>query len=629
MFLTHVAFAQARAASGMRARSSAAHFDSAAPPPPPLARSLEPVEARAPRPEAAEAPRPARAERRLSPPVPAARRPNVLIFYTDDVGCDWISAYRREPGCAGGGPETPHVDAIAAHADGFRFRAFWSEPMCTPSRVQLLTGQHPWRTGWVMHHDVPRWGGTGLELGRSNATSLAREFRDAGYRTALAGKWQLHHLGRRPSALEEFGFEEHCVWPGNEIGYPSLTDQSKYWSPVLQENGVRARHERWAPRRGRNATAGGATADAAEQKGYGPRIINEFVNGFVARDDARGRPFFVLYAMLLCHKPLAMPPGASGAGVMEAMVKYGKRRSRERRLPFRHKTPRLPPPLSLGRRYMDALVGETMRALAATGALDSTVVIFSSDHGSSERAPPVSAAGVSKPAARSRQSRKANKGQLIDAGVRVPFLLRVPRALLLAQGGGLFAPSGRDGGVVVSEPADSADVLPTLRALASLPALSAEVRARVARHGRARSRRSEAGPSQRPPNPQVRVDGRSLLPLLAPGGASAAHAVAFSQFAWRHPEQPAPDGSVALRRARMVRDARWLLKAPALRPGELLLFDLERDPHMKDAIDESTREPEAVSARARLRDALERRPPDAPAPFEGYLRVETSLKRND
>ena len=79
----------------------------------------------------------------------------------------------------------------------------------------------------------------------------------------------------------------------------------------------------------------------------------------------------------------------------------------------------------------------------------------------------------------------------------------------------------------------------------------------------------------------------------------------------------------------MVRDARWLLKAPALRPGELLLFDLERDPHMKNAIDESAREPEAVSARARLRDALERRPPDAPAPFEGYLRVETPLKRND
>jgi len=245
---------------------------------------------------------------------------------------------------------------------------------------------------------------------------------------------------------------------------------------------------------------------------------------------------------------------------------------------------------------MDSLVGETMGALAAAGALDSTVVIFSSDHGSSERAPPQSAAAYA------RKSRKANKGQLIDAGVRVPFLLRVPRALLLAHGGGLFAPSGRDGGVVVSEPADSADVLPTLAALASLPALAAE----------------------------VRVDGRSLLPLLAPGGAGPARAgVAFAQFGWRHPEQPAPDGSVAMRRARMVRDARWLLKAPALRPGELLLFDLERDPDMKFAIDESAPDPEAVSARARLRAALERAPPDAPAPFEGYLRVETDLKRDN
>ena len=158
MFLTHVAFAQARAASGARAWSSPPPFDGAGPPRP-LAPSLEAVaDVRAPRPEAVGAPQSARAERGLAapappaplapptapppappppaPPPPAARRPNVLVFYTDDVGCDWISAYRSEPACAGGGPATPHVDAIAAHADGFRFRAFWSEPMCTPSRVQ-------------------------------------------------------------------------------------------------------------------------------------------------------------------------------------------------------------------------------------------------------------------------------------------------------------------------------------------------------------------------------------------------------------------------------------------------------------------------------------------------------------
>ena len=196
--------------------------------------------------------------------------------------------------------------------------------MCTPSRVQALTGQYPFRTGWIAHHDVPRWGGAGLSLDRSNATTWAKVLRDSGgYRTALAGKWQLHHLGRRPRALDEHGFDEHCVWPGNEIGAPLLTDESKYWSPVLQQNGARARHERWAPPRA-NATARGGDAGAAERKGYGPRIINDFVNRYVARDDARGRPFFVLYAMLLCHKPLVMPPGASGQGrgsVMHEMVR--------------------------------------------------------------------------------------------------------------------------------------------------------------------------------------------------------------------------------------------------------------------------------------------------------------------
>ena len=98
-----------------------------------------------------------------------------------------------------------------------------------PSRAQALTGQYPFRTGWIAHHDVPRWGGAGLSLDRSNATTWAKVLRDSGgYRTALAGKWQLHHLRRAPRALGAMGFDEHCVWPGNEADDPELTDATKW-----------------------------------------------------------------------------------------------------------------------------------------------------------------------------------------------------------------------------------------------------------------------------------------------------------------------------------------------------------------------------------------------------------------
>ena len=77
-------------------------------------------------------------------------KPNILFIMVDDLGKDWISCY------GGDNIETPHIDALAA--GGIKFNNAWSMPQCTPTRVTLLTGQYPCRTGWVNHWDVPRWG---------------------------------------------------------------------------------------------------------------------------------------------------------------------------------------------------------------------------------------------------------------------------------------------------------------------------------------------------------------------------------------------------------------------------------------------------------------------------------------
>jgi arylsulfatase A-like enzyme len=132
----------------------------------------------------------------------ALDRPNILLILVDDLGKDWIGCYGAD------GASTPHIDRLAAA--GMKFRNAWSMPQCTPTRVTLLTGQYPWRTGWVNHWDVPRWGVGYFDW--EEYTTFARVLRGAGYATAIAGKWQINDFRLEPGALAKHGFDDWCVW---------------------------------------------------------------------------------------------------------------------------------------------------------------------------------------------------------------------------------------------------------------------------------------------------------------------------------------------------------------------------------------------------------------------------------
>lgn len=107
------------------------------------------------------------------------RKPNVLIFYVDDMG--WA-----QPGCYGGKTvPTPHMDALAA--GGARFTdGYVSACVCSPSRVGLITGRYQARSG---HDANPNRPGTELVL---SETTFAQRMKDVGYATGIVGKW---HLG--------------------------------------------------------------------------------------------------------------------------------------------------------------------------------------------------------------------------------------------------------------------------------------------------------------------------------------------------------------------------------------------------------------------------------------------------
>ena len=80
----------------------------------------------------------------------AADRPNILVILTDDQGWGDLHIHGNTA------LSTPNIDRIAQ--EGTRFVNAYSMPKCTPTRATLLTGQYPYRHGWVNHWDVPRWG---------------------------------------------------------------------------------------------------------------------------------------------------------------------------------------------------------------------------------------------------------------------------------------------------------------------------------------------------------------------------------------------------------------------------------------------------------------------------------------
>ena len=126
-------------------------------------------------------------------------RPNVLLVLVDDLGKEWIGCYGAEE------IQTPRIDELAA--TGLMFDNFYSTPQCTPTRVTLLTGQYPFRHGWVNHWDVPRWGG-GCSFDIDRNPSLGRLMQQAGYATAAAGKWQINDFRQEPQAMQQAGFDE-------------------------------------------------------------------------------------------------------------------------------------------------------------------------------------------------------------------------------------------------------------------------------------------------------------------------------------------------------------------------------------------------------------------------------------
>ncbi len=183
-------------------------------------------------------------------------RPNIIVIMADDLGYETVSAN-------GGTPyQTPALDRLAA--EGIRFSNCVAQPLCTPSRVKIMTGRF----------NIRNYGEFGILDPRE--TTFGQVLRRAGYATCIAGKWQ---LGKDRKLIDHFGFDEYCLW--------WLERKSKRYNNVgeLIKNG---------------------TILPGNKGEYGPDVINQFVMDFIQRH--RSTPFFCYYPMILTHSPFDPTP---------------------------------------------------------------------------------------------------------------------------------------------------------------------------------------------------------------------------------------------------------------------------------------------------------------------------------
>lgn len=140
------------------------------------------------------------------------QRPNIILIMADDQGWGDLSFNGNT------NLSTPNIDALAKN--GVSFEHFYVQPVCSPTRAELLTGRHSSRLGVY----ATSTGGERINLGE---TTIAKVFKKAGYKTAAYGKW--HNGMQPPYHPNAMGFEDYYGFTSGHWG--------NYFSPMLEHNG--------------------------------------------------------------------------------------------------------------------------------------------------------------------------------------------------------------------------------------------------------------------------------------------------------------------------------------------------------------------------------------------------------
>lgn len=278
--------------------------------------------------------------------------PNIVMILADDLGFECINSY------GGTSYNTPNLTQLAQ--TGMQFENCHSQPICTPSRVKLMTGKSNKKNHVKFGYLNPK------------ETTFSQLLRKKGYATMIAGKWQ---LGNNASLPDYFGFDEHILWQLTTSGRDSLGWDKRYVNPVLEINGK--------------------VYEKNEGK-YSTDLVVDYINDFIKRK--KDQPFLVYYPMILTHCPFDPTPHSEdwdptdmGSKTYKGNAKYfGDMVS-----------------------YLDFSVGRIVKQLDQLGLRENTIILFTGDNGTDT--PVVSMMD--------NLAVEGGKGKTTDNGTHVPLIV--------------------------------------------------------------------------------------------------------------------------------------------------------------------------------------------------------------
>lgn len=425
-------------------------------------------------------------------------RPNIILLLADDLGYRDLSCF--------GSPavKTPNLDRLAK--EGTRCTNFYAaSAVCTPTRASVLTGRYPLRFGITRHfNDVNRW------LPES-ATTVAELLKGAGYNTAHVGKWHLGGLH-----VDKQGKRLHDQPGPRQHGFDSYQTQIEQ-----QPDRGRMGRERTLFRQGGTVLLRN-DQHVDEKDPYYTKHLTD-ANGDMAMElielfAAEDKPFFLNVWWLVPHKPYEPAPEPHWSNTKAEGIS-------EDQHCFRSMV-----------QHMDAKIGQILGKLDELGIAENTLVLFTSDNGAAFEG--------------FIGDLKGGKTDLHDGGLKVPMLVRWPRAIPVGKTSDAFAHTN--------------DLLPTFCDAAGVE-LSAD-------------------------SP---IDGLSLLPHLKgerPPTKDARGTVFWQLDLYRkiqrHYPKPKPFATEVAKRGK------WKLLALKGEPVEL--FDIESDPNERQNV--INQQPELVAS---------------------------------
>jgi arylsulfatase A-like enzyme len=254
------------------------------------------------------------------------RRPNIVHIVADDLG--W-----KDVGFNGATDiKTPNLDKLAA--EGAKFTQFYVQPMCTPTRAALMTGRYPFRYG-LQTAVIPSVSAYGLD---TTEWLLPQALKEAGYNTAIIGKWHLGHADKK-------------YWPkqrGFDYQYGPMIGELDYFTH--EEHGVLDWYRNNNPVR---------------EKGYTTQLLGNDAVKYVNEQDSK-RPFYLYLTFNAPHTPYQAPK--------EYIDRYSNIAESTRRIYAGMVT------------CLDDEIGRVVAALDKKGLRDNTLILFHSDNGGTRNA---------------------------------------------------------------------------------------------------------------------------------------------------------------------------------------------------------------------------------------------------